>query len=162
MADAPLAVAVAALIKDGRILLIKRAKGSYAGMWGLPGGKIEGAEHASEAAVREVLEESGIASEVKRFMGVVSEHLIEGGRVLNHFLLFIFELDPKATNVTAGAEGRIEWIGLKGIEDMKKEIIPSDFAVIEGMLGGEGAGYYDCVLEKSGDDYLVRRFERLR
>jgi len=39
MKELPLAVAISALIKDNQILLIKRLKGDYVGLLGLPGGK---------------------------------------------------------------------------------------------------------------------------
>ena len=41
MKELPLAVAISALIKDNKILLIKRLRGDYVGLLGLPGGKIE-------------------------------------------------------------------------------------------------------------------------
>ncbi|MGC9310495.1 MAG: NUDIX hydrolase [Candidatus Aenigmatarchaeota archaeon] len=61
MRERPLAVAIAALINENKILLIKRLKGDYAGFLGLPGGKVEKDEHVSEAAKREILEEAGIS-----------------------------------------------------------------------------------------------------
>jgi 8-oxo-dGTP diphosphatase len=161
MGERPLAIAVSAVMEGGRILLIRRARGSYAGLMGLPGGKIEIGEHASEAAVREVLEESGIASEVRRFAGIVSEHETEGGKVVNHFLLFLFELDPKSTEIAGGSEGELEWVDLRGIEKLKDRIIPSDFEMIGMVLGNKDPGYYDCVLEKSGDSYQLGRFSRI-
>jgi ADP-ribose pyrophosphatase YjhB (NUDIX family) len=162
MADRPLplAIAVSALVRDGRILLIKRIKGSYAGLLGMPGGKIELNEHASDAAAREVLEESGIRSRAKRFAGIVSEHETEGGNVLNHFLLFLFELEPEGTEITEGAEGKAEWVGLAELEGMRDRIIPSDFEMISRLIG-KGGGYYECVMEKSGGSYLLKRFERV-
>lgn len=158
MGERPLAIAVSAVVRDGRILLIKRAKGSYVGLLGMPGGKIEQGEHASEAAVREVMEESGIRARVKRFAGIVSEHETEGGRVVNHFLLLLFELDPEGTEIVEGSEGKAEWIRLGELGAMKDRMIPSDFEMIKRLVGKE-AGYYDCVLEKSGDSYLLRRFD---
>ena len=41
MKELPLAVVITALVKDNKILLIKRMKGDYVGLLGLPGGKIE-------------------------------------------------------------------------------------------------------------------------
>ena len=102
MGERPLAIAVSALIRDNRILLIRRIRGSYAGLMGMPGGKIEQGEHAAEAAVREAFEEAGIESEVKRFMGVVSEHEVENGKMIGHYLLFLFELDPKGIRINGG------------------------------------------------------------
>jgi 8-oxo-dGTP diphosphatase len=160
MGERPLAIAVSALVRDDRILLIRRIKGSYAGLMGLPGGKIEKGEHASDAAVRETLEESGIESEVKRFMGIVSEHEVENGKVVGHYLLFLFELEPKHTRITEGSEGKLEWVGLKEIGKMRENIIPSDFEIIDRLVG-RGKGYYNCVIEKAGGTYLLKEFKEI-
>ena len=45
---------------NGRLLLIQRLKAPEAGAWGLPGGKIDFGERASDTAVREIHEELGI------------------------------------------------------------------------------------------------------
>jgi ADP-ribose pyrophosphatase YjhB (NUDIX family) len=63
-------VAVAIRDADGRILLELRRDCS---LWGLPGGRIEAGESAREAAVREVAEETGLAVEVQRLIGVYSD-----------------------------------------------------------------------------------------
>ncbi len=49
-----------AMFQNGSILLVRRAKPPLAGFWSLPGGKIESGENTTEAACREVLEETGI------------------------------------------------------------------------------------------------------
>lgn len=62
-ADFQACVAVAACYVeiDGRILLMKRSKSSLEGQtWGVPAGKIEPGESPLQAAVRELMEESGI------------------------------------------------------------------------------------------------------
>jgi len=161
MGNAPLAVAISALIRDNKILLIKRAKGDYIGLLGMPGGKIEQNEHASDAATREILEETGIESDVKKFMGIISEHLIENNEMLKHFLLFLFELDPKTTKIAEDPSGKVEWVDLDEVKDMKDEIIPSDFEIIERMIKNAGEGYYNCVLEKVGDEHYLRKFEQI-
>ena len=55
---------------DGRLLLEKR---SDCGMWGLLGGAIDPGESITDAAVREVLEESGCHIEVTGLIGIYSE-----------------------------------------------------------------------------------------
>ncbi len=48
------------LAPSGRVLLLRRSsEGDAAGLWALPGGKIEDGENARGAAVRETLEETG-------------------------------------------------------------------------------------------------------
>ncbi len=158
MKEPPLPVVISALIKDNQILLIKRVKGDYVGFLGLPGGKIEKNEHLSEAAIREVLEESGIESVFKNYLGIVSEHLVENGNVLQHFLLHICELKPKSTDILNDSEGRLDWFNLDDINNLKDKIIPSDFLIIEKIVKNNEKGYYNCILEKEGDNYYLKEF----
>lgn len=160
MSDLPMAVVLSALVKDGKILLIKRKKGDYVGLLGLPGGKVEKNEHLSDAAIREILEESGIKSDFKDHLGFISEHLIENGNVLQHFLLHICELNPKTTRIINDSEGKLGWYNLSEIKLLEPKIIPSDFLIINKMIIGREKGYYNCVIEKSGDNHTLRKFER--
>ena len=50
----------AAIVCEGRILLVRRARAPEAGGWGLPGGKIDLFETAAAATVREIREELDI------------------------------------------------------------------------------------------------------
>ncbi|MBS0335009.1 MAG: NUDIX domain-containing protein [Proteobacteria bacterium] len=54
-------VGVGAVILRGRaILLLKRATEPEAGCWGIPGGKVDAFEPSTEAARREIEEETGL------------------------------------------------------------------------------------------------------
>lgn len=157
--NSPLPVAISSVLTGNRILLIKRIGGDYAGMWGLPGGKIESGEHVSDAAIREVMEESGIESQFKSQLGVVSEHLVENGKVIKHFLLHVCELAPLSADAVARAEGEPAWFELSSIDERKNDIIPSDYLMIEKMVKNKGKSYYECVIEKSGVSHFLRKFE---
>lgn len=63
---------VAAIITNGNgeILLQRRSDN---GLWGLPGGSVEIGESVTTAIVREVKEETGLAVEVERLIGVYSD-----------------------------------------------------------------------------------------
>ncbi len=159
MNNPPLSVAIAALIHDNKILMIKRSRGSYAGLLGLPGGKVEKNEHLSEAVTREVLEEAGIESTFKKHLGFVSEHLVEDSKVIQHFLLHVCELEPHSTEVTESSEGELEWFDLDRMEEMKEQIIPSDLHILNNLVKKREKEYYNCVIEKSGEDYELKKFE---
>jgi 8-oxo-dGTP diphosphatase len=64
---------VGAVIKDtaGRLLLIRRGHEPGAGLWSLPGGRIEPGEDHQQAVTREVLEETGLRVECRRLLGSV-------------------------------------------------------------------------------------------
>jgi mutator protein MutT len=70
--DVRVSVALALVREKGLWLVGKRAGGRvFAGLWEFPGGKIQPGETASQAAVREVLEETGLAVKPVADLGTV-------------------------------------------------------------------------------------------
>jgi len=63
----------AAIIRDGKILLVKRNKNPFKNRWALPGGFVEYGEKVENAVIREVLEETGLKVEIKKLFGVYSD-----------------------------------------------------------------------------------------
>lgn len=61
MIDQPGEVVAAALFRDGRLLLAQRTRpADLAGLWELPGGKVEPGETVEDALRRELREELGV------------------------------------------------------------------------------------------------------
>jgi ADP-ribose pyrophosphatase YjhB (NUDIX family) len=60
----------ALVVRDGRILLTRRAHAPWRGAWCAPGGFCEGDEHPVPAAEREILEEAGVRARVTGFLGI--------------------------------------------------------------------------------------------
>ena len=54
-----------AVFKGDTVLLVHRAQAPFRGLWSLPGGSIEPGESASEAALRELKEESGTTAKIE-------------------------------------------------------------------------------------------------
>ena len=72
--------------EEGKILMVKQ---SHEGkdIWMVPGGGIEAGEDSSEAAVREVLEETGLHVKIRRLLWHVEEVSEQRGqRFVNFFL----------------------------------------------------------------------------
>jgi 8-oxo-dGTP diphosphatase len=71
---------VGAVIKDerGRLLLIKRGHDPGAGLWSLPGGRVEPGETDAEALVREMREETGLVVQAGRLLGSVRRPYRDG------------------------------------------------------------------------------------
>lgn len=60
------------IIKNGKVLLIKRKNEPFKGRWALPGGFVEYGETVEEAVLREVKEETGMDAKIKKLVGVYS------------------------------------------------------------------------------------------
>ena len=63
---------------QGRLLMIKRGHEPGAGLWSIPGGRIEPGETDAEALVREMFEETGLAVEVGPLIGSVRRPGLDG------------------------------------------------------------------------------------
>ena len=71
---------VGAVVTDGqgRLLMIKRGREPGAGLWSIPGGRIEPGEDDDEALVREMLEETSLTVQVGRLLGQVRRPGLSG------------------------------------------------------------------------------------
>jgi ADP-ribose pyrophosphatase YjhB (NUDIX family) len=59
----------AAIFRDGRILLVRRARSPGKGLYSLPGGRVEFGESLHAALHREVAEETGLTIEIVELAG---------------------------------------------------------------------------------------------
>ncbi|HYC20459.1 MAG TPA: NUDIX hydrolase [Candidatus Bathyarchaeia archaeon] len=62
----------AVVVKNKKILLIKRKQEPYRGHYALPGGFVEYGETVEAALLREVLEETGLVVNIQSLVGVYS------------------------------------------------------------------------------------------
>ena len=97
-------------------LLIGRIDKRGRMLWSLPKGHIEAGESPEDAALREVLEETGIKSSITRSLGVIDFwFMAEGKRIhktVHHFLFIELSgtLEPQVTEVDA-----VKWFPLDDI-----------------------------------------------
>ena len=81
----------AVAVREGKVLLVRRANPPMQGRWTLPGGVLELGESLTGSVAREVREETGLAVEVLDLVEVVEridhEDAREGGRIRFHYII---------------------------------------------------------------------------
>ncbi|TWB09561.1 ADP-ribose pyrophosphatase YjhB (NUDIX family) [Rhizobium sp. ERR 1071] len=84
----PIPAVLAVVIRDGFVLLVRRANPPDAGLWGFPGGKIEFGEPLAQAAVRELFEETCVQADAGPIFTAVDafDHNLYGS-VREHYVL---------------------------------------------------------------------------
>ena len=87
----PILAASLAVFRDGKVLIASRTAPPAQALFSLPGGVVEIGETLQEAAVREVMEEVGVAAEIVGF--VDHAEVIQrdsDGRIKRHFVITCF------------------------------------------------------------------------
>lgn len=92
---APLIGVGAVAIKDGKILLMKRAFEPGKGKWSIPGGLVEVGETLSDACAREMEEETGIKIHVLELINAYDMIVPdEASNIKYHYVLIDFLVKP--------------------------------------------------------------------
>jgi ADP-ribose pyrophosphatase YjhB (NUDIX family) len=147
-----LPVVLAAIIKDDKILLLKRKKRPYQGYWGVPGGKLHLEESIEECALREVKEETGLDCKFSHIAAIVHERVKENDAYKHAFLLFFVVLKPKTDEIKESEEGRLEWFPLKTLQP--ERIVPSDYQIIKNHL--KEIAHVNCVIMEEKEEKIVK------
>lgn len=89
--ERPMVGVGAIIFREGRVLLVQRAREPAYGKWSIPGGLVEVGESLEEAVMREVREEVALEVKVKDLV-VALDRVIpdENGRVEYHYILMDF------------------------------------------------------------------------
>jgi ADP-ribose pyrophosphatase YjhB (NUDIX family) len=138
-------LAVSAVIfRDGKVLLVRRAREPGRGLYSVPGGRVEHGETLHEAVAREVREETSLSIEISGFAGwrevlpdpaagraghylVISfaAHWRGGEVALNDELDDFRWLDPETLDDPAGNHGITTTQGLPDIIQAARKLIGS-------------------------------------
>jgi ADP-ribose pyrophosphatase YjhB (NUDIX family) len=81
----------AAIFRDGKVLVVRRARKPALNLYTMPGGVVEAGETLTEAVAREVREETSLQIEVLRLAGHREAVVRDAqGRVERHFVIMCF------------------------------------------------------------------------
>ncbi len=137
LAQAVRASVSAVIVRDGRLLLGRRAD---SGEWGLPGGSVELGETVTAALEREVREETGLEVTVGRLIGVYSDPRLQvvrypDGRVW-HYVNLCFACAPRGGSLrpAPGEVLALEWFAP---EALPRELVPLHRPRIQDALAGQ-------------------------
>ena len=124
------------VIRDGRMLMIKRGKEPNKGKWSIPGGGIELGETVYEAAVRETLEECSLHIEILKVIDT-ADNIVrdDDGRIKYHFTIIDLlgrYLSGEAKAQSDAAECR--WVALKEIENLDITVILREMLQRNGII----------------------------
>ncbi len=102
--------------RAGRLLLVRRGREPGAGLWSIPGGKVEPGESMAEAVVRELAEETGLPVVVGEYVGTV-ERAAPGDDVFvihDYRAVVAQDADPEATRAGDDAAD-VGWFTPEGV-----------------------------------------------
>ena len=97
---------------DGRVLLVRRGRGSLVGTWAFPGGRVELGERLADAAGRELLEETGIRAGIGEPFDRAEVILRDdSGAVSAHFVVIVFSARYLGGEAVAGDDApHVRWV----------------------------------------------------
>jgi len=123
--DSPLVGVGAVIVRDNRVLLIRRGQPPLLGEWSLPGGVLECGETLRQATIREAREETGLIVETGELLGVY-ERVVhsEDGRVRYHYVLIDFLCRAVAGEPEAGSDAaEVNWFASEELDSLN---LPTD------------------------------------
>jgi ADP-ribose pyrophosphatase YjhB (NUDIX family) len=112
----------AVVVRDRRLLLVKRGRGVSVGLWSLPGGRVDPAEPLRAAVRRELEEEVGLQVRVGPLCGIAERISDEA-----HYVIVDFWADADDGTPVAGDDAaQVMWADRADLDRL---------ALVDGLLG---------------------------
>ena len=119
--DRPILAVSAAIIRDGRVFIARRARGPALGVWTMPGGVVEAGETLNAALLREILEETLMTIEPVALAGH-REVMVrdDAGRIQRHFVILCFASRWVSGETVLNEElDEVRWVRPSELKDLK-------------------------------------------
>ena len=101
------------IVKENKIILLRRAGYPFEGMLEFPGGMVEYGETVEHAVVREAEEETGLKVRIKEILGVYSE---KSRDPRFHSVSVAFIVEPMGGKLRGSFEGEPQWLDMDKIK----------------------------------------------
>jgi 8-oxo-dGTP diphosphatase len=118
--DVPRVAVGAIVVKDGRVLLVKRGRPPSQGLWAIPGGRVELGETLQAAAEREISEETGLTiragDPAHTFDAIIRD---DAGRVRFHYVIVDLLADYLGGELRPGDDAReARWVAPQDLAEL--------------------------------------------
>ena len=108
-----------AVVHENRLLLVRRASRRGRGNWQVPGGFVEPEETIEQAVIREVMEESGVKTEVRGVLGIRNRYDPDvDNSIYVVLLLNPMDINPQPDNHEVDRAGFFSLEEIRGLEQI--------------------------------------------
>ena len=106
-----------AVFKGHAVLLVKRSRAPWRGLWSLPGGSLEAGESPREAASRELMEETGITAKIEGLLNTIEiSAKRDDGEAVEYLLDVFYGRYAGGSLKPASDAASAQWVALGDLE----------------------------------------------
>jgi 8-oxo-dGTP diphosphatase len=145
------------VVKDGKVLLIRKKRGLGAGLFNGVGGKAKPGETPEQAVVREMVEEVGAEPVEMEWRGFLEFWNFKGGAVESVHYVYVFVARGYAGELRESDEATPVWVRIEEVP--YHEMWEDDKYWLPAVLRGEkvyGRFFFDRWKLKKGEVYLLK------